>query len=725
MATIVTRAGKGSPLTNTEVDANFTNLNTDKAELSGAAFTGAITTNSTFDGRDVATDGTKLDTVETNADITDATNVTAAGALMDSELTSIASVKALNQGVATGDSPTFAALTSTGEITANGGIALGDGDKATFGAGDDLQIYHDGSNSYVTDVGTGNLWLGGANIGIGSPNASEYFINCTNNGAVTLYHNGSAKLDTTSTGINVTGKATMDGLVVSGGSLGAGGNDEFSFVGKLAAGRLVSDAGTTNIASINSTYNNDVLELTAAASDNFVSGIVIAGKYTTADSGEGVKLFRRSVPALGIDGNGDISFYEDTGTTPKLFWDASAESLGIGTSSPASKLHLADTSTVVTFEDTNSTNNSINTITNYEGTMILSVDPNNNSTVTESMRFSMLGAEAMRISSAGSVGIGTSTPLVKTHIAADVSAGSLVDSLLVSQNTSSSISGQGARILLSSLNASNRAAGIAAIAGSSSDHALAFYTNGNFANPTEKMRISSAGNVGIGTGSPSAPLSVVATSNQIPALGAASSHAAIGSGGFGTMIGTKSTGVGYIQQQRFDGTATSYSLLLQPNGGSLLVGGTTINAQGSFTVRPNQNNGSCIIQMNRSNTTATSTVLAFYNNNSTVGTITHNNTSTAYNTSSDQRLKDNIADADDAGSKIDSIQVRKYDWKADGSHQDYGMVAQELLEVAPEAVSVPEDSEEMMGVDYSKLVPMLIKEIQSLRNRVAQLETGE
>ena len=42
MATIVTRAGKGSPLTNNEVDANFTNLNTDKAELSGSAFTGAV-----------------------------------------------------------------------------------------------------------------------------------------------------------------------------------------------------------------------------------------------------------------------------------------------------------------------------------------------------------------------------------------------------------------------------------------------------------------------------------------------------------------------------------------------------------------------------------------------------------------------------------------------------------------------------------------------------------
>jgi hypothetical protein len=73
-------------------------------------------------------------------------------------------------------------------------------------------------------------------------------------------------------------------------------------------------------------------------------------------------------------------------------------------------------------------------------------------------------------------------------------------------------------------------------------------------------------------------------------------------------------------------------------------------------------------------------------------------------------------------SKIDAIKVRQYDWKADGSHQDYGMVAQELMTVAPEAVSVPEDPEKMMGVDYSKLVPMMLKEIQSLRARVAQLE---
>ena len=115
-------------------------------------------------------------------------------------------------------------------------------------------------------------------------------------------------------------------------------------------------------------------------------------------------------------------------------------------------------------------------------------------------------------------------------------------------------------------------------------------------------------------------------------------------------------------------------------------------------------------------------IAIFKKDGTAVGSISVTGTATTYNTSSDQRLKENIADADDAGSKIDAIQVRKYDWKADGSHQDYGMIAQELQAVAPEAVSGDADSEDMMGVDYSKLVPMLIKEIQSLRNRVAQLE---
>ncbi len=107
-----------------------------------------------------------------------------------------------------------------------------------------------------------------------------------------------------------------------------------------------------------------------------------------------------------------------------------------------------------------------------------------------------------------------------------------------------------------------------------------------------------------------------------------------------------------------------------------------------------------------------------------VGSISVTSSATAYNTSSDARLKENIADAEDAGELIDAIQVRQFDWIADGEHQRYGMVAQELNTVAPEAVSEGETEDDMMAVDYSKLVPMLIKEIQSLRARVAQLESN-
>jgi hypothetical protein len=115
--------------------------------------------------------------------------------------------------------------------------------------------------------------------------------------------------------------------------------------------------------------------------------------------------------------------------------------------------------------------------------------------------------------------------------------------------------------------------------------------------------------------------------------------------------------------------------------------------------------------------------LNFCYNGGVIGSITQDGTTAVlYNTTSDQRLKENVQDADPASNLIDAIQVRQFDWKSDGSHQRYGMVAQELAQVAPEAVHQPADPEEMMAVDYSKLVPMLIKEIQSLRARVAALE---
>jgi hypothetical protein len=104
-----------------------------------------------------------------------------------------------------------------------------------------------------------------------------------------------------------------------------------------------------------------------------------------------------------------------------------------------------------------------------------------------------------------------------------------------------------------------------------------------------------------------------------------------------------------------------------------------------------------------------------------VGAIGVDVSTTTYNTTSDQRLKTNVVDA--PSGNIDGIKVRSFDWIVDGNHQEYGMVAQELLEVAPYAVHQPKNPDEMMAVDYSKLVPMMIKEIQDLKARLTALES--
>lgn len=162
MSDITTRTGKGAALTHSELDDNFTNLNNDKAELSGADFTGNISVDGnisvtgTVDGRDVAADGTKLDGVEANADVTDTANVTAAGALMDSEVTNLADVKSFDPAdYATAAQGTTAdsALQNVSEDTTPqlGGNLDVNGQSIVSTSNGDINI---------TPNGTGNVSLG-------------------------------------------------------------------------------------------------------------------------------------------------------------------------------------------------------------------------------------------------------------------------------------------------------------------------------------------------------------------------------------------------------------------------------------------------------------------------------------------------------------------------------------------------------------------------------------
>ena len=93
-------------------------------------------------------------------------------------------------------------------------FSFGDNDKLTFGAGNDLQIYHDGSHSYISDVGTGNLRIRGTDITLQDADGNGYIsmVDGGAGGTVYLKHLGSNVLATTSTGVDVTGTVTADAL---------------------------------------------------------------------------------------------------------------------------------------------------------------------------------------------------------------------------------------------------------------------------------------------------------------------------------------------------------------------------------------------------------------------------------------------------------------------------------------------------------------------------------
>ena len=161
----------------------------------GGAMTGAITTNSTFDGRDVATDGTKLDTIESSADVTDTANVTSAGALMDSELSSISDIKALNQSVVSGATPTFT-VTNFSDVS----------NKRFMSDAQETLLNSVETNADVTDTANVksslNASLGGsANIGDGSD---------------TITIPGDLVVTGTTTTENVTTLTTSNGIVFEG-----------------------------------------------------------------------------------------------------------------------------------------------------------------------------------------------------------------------------------------------------------------------------------------------------------------------------------------------------------------------------------------------------------------------------------------------------------------------------------------------------------------------------
>jgi hypothetical protein len=139
----------------------------------------------------------------------------------------------------------------------------------------------------------------------------------------------------------------------------------------------------------------------------------------------------------------------------------------------------------------------------------------------------------------------------------------------------------------------------------------------------------------------------------------------------------------------------------------------------------NNANNSCLGITNGSGT-GTYTALAFYNNGtsfSACGTITISGSSTSYLTSSDYRLKENIAPMTGALAQLQALKPITYKWKTDGS-DGQGFIAHELAEVCPQAVHGKKDAVDdegnpiYQGIDTSKLVATLTAAIQELNAKV-------
>jgi hypothetical protein len=331
----------------------------------------------------------------------------------------------------------------------------------------------------------------------------------------------------------------------------------------------------------------------------------------------------------------------------------------------------------------------------------------------DTIAFTEGGVESMRINSSGNLGLGTSSPSCRL----DLNRGSagLLANFTDGVNTNFQI---------------ETASLLATIGPSAGSTGMAFKT-GN----TERMRIDSSGNVGIGTSSPLVRLHVSTTGTSTSAFGNVISTFRSEASGRDASIqfsdGTNTGNIGQLSGNLILGTGGTERMRIDSSG-NLLVGttsagiantlSTTIETSGANNSRITVNHSSVAGSSNDSN------YMQFGYGGNLIGRIVQASTTTvSYTTSSDYRLKENIEPMTGALDKVALLKPCTYVWKASGEASQ-GFIAHELAEVCPDAVNGEKDAVDEegnikpQGIDTSFLVATLTAALQEAHGLIKDLQ---
>ena len=311
-------------------------------------------------------------------------------------------------------------------------------------------------------------------------------------------------------------------------------------------------------------------------------------------------------------------------------------------------------------------------------------------------------SDKLIISAAGNVGIGTTAPeSFSGYLTTEVSAAQ--GGVIFAKSTTGSITAQ----LLSD---NQNAGGAAVLVGARTNHPVVFTVNN-----TERMRITAAGEVGIGTSAPiltstgRGNLTVNGSSNSIVVLGIAGANS-------GYLYATASVLELSSAVQPIAFSANGAERMRITSGGNVGIGTTSIGSGDKFKVA--QSGVAWAIAIDHSY--STQFYADFRYNGTNTGSITGNGTTTSYNITSDYRLKEDLKPINGL-EIVNKINVYDFKWKSSDNRMD-GVMAHELAEVLPYAVTGVKDGEQMQQVDYSKIVPVMVQAIKDLKAKIETLE---